>query len=545
MGERGEAIRRDAAWALALLVAAAGYGATCVYWSAHPFEDAAILMRYAKHVAEGHGIVWNVGEAPVDGATDFLFMVVVAAGARLGGLVCGGGVSQVALVRGAVFAIAVGSAGLGVLAVYWGIRALHGSSRWVAAFSALYLAVGPALRYASGGFGTPFFALFVLGAWWLAYRLADGADEARTALGFALVCLGMGLTRPEGVFLALLMLAAVVYRRGWRGSRRAVFVFGAAFVVLGGAYFAWRWSYFGHPLPNPYYKKGGGAVHLDGLRSAVRYAAVFCLPFAPAFVAGLRRRDTAVETVFALIPLAGFVGLWLLVSDEGNVFGRLQYAVVPLVLLSWPRLVRGLGREWRLPRLSELGPGARRSLVCVATLVALMVLGYQHRVSRFPTRFRDGLYDVALMLRGYRDRGYTIAVTEAGLLPLYSQWRALDAWGLNDHHVAVHGLTEAHIDRYRPEVIQFHAYFSPLADLGRRDAWHAMCTTLKRYAESNGYVVAAIYGESPYDTHHYYVRPDFPHSEAIVRAIRGVDYSWMSSGRRCVNYALPLPPDER
>jgi hypothetical protein len=53
-------------------------------YSLPPNEDAAILMRYSEHLAEGHGIVWNVGDRPVEGATDFLFMVLLAALARAG-----------------------------------------------------------------------------------------------------------------------------------------------------------------------------------------------------------------------------------------------------------------------------------------------------------------------------------------------------------------------------------------------------------------------------------------------------------------------------
>lgn len=47
-------------------------------------EDAAILMRHAVQFAHGHGIVWNIGEQPVDGATDFLFMVLVGLLVRAG-----------------------------------------------------------------------------------------------------------------------------------------------------------------------------------------------------------------------------------------------------------------------------------------------------------------------------------------------------------------------------------------------------------------------------------------------------------------------------
>jgi len=91
----------------------------------------------------------------------------------------------------------------------------------------------------------------------------------------------------------------------------------------------------------------------------------------------------------------------------------------------------------------------------------------------------------------------------------------------------------------------FHAYFSPVATEGRDDAWHAMATTLKRYAEQHGYIHAAAFGESPFDTHHYYVRPDFADSAEIVRRIRAVSYTWMSSGRRGVNFATLRRVGER
>src|SRR5512138_1120261 len=60
------------------------YAATSIDFSAPPYEDAAMLMRYADHLAHGYGIVWNIGQHPVDGATDFLFMTASAALIRLG-----------------------------------------------------------------------------------------------------------------------------------------------------------------------------------------------------------------------------------------------------------------------------------------------------------------------------------------------------------------------------------------------------------------------------------------------------------------------------
>src|SRR5690349_12822760 len=48
------------------------------------FDDAMISMRYARHLAEGHGLVWNLGEQPpVEGYSNFLWTVWMAALHRL------------------------------------------------------------------------------------------------------------------------------------------------------------------------------------------------------------------------------------------------------------------------------------------------------------------------------------------------------------------------------------------------------------------------------------------------------------------------------
>jgi len=43
------------------------------------FDDAMISMRYARNFAEGHGLVWNPGAAPVQGYTNPLWTFVMAA----------------------------------------------------------------------------------------------------------------------------------------------------------------------------------------------------------------------------------------------------------------------------------------------------------------------------------------------------------------------------------------------------------------------------------------------------------------------------------
>jgi hypothetical protein len=496
-------------------------------FAAQPEEDAAILMRYSRHLAAGHGIVWNVGDPPVDGATDFLFMLLLAA-LHAAGASLESGVRILDLVAHAAT----------VVVVYFGARRVFGASPLAALVSAAFVAAGPALAYTAACFGTPLFALTVAVTWCAAVRAGRDSGEG-PAVAFAAGALAMGLARPEGAFLALFMLAAVVWARGPRDSGATLRAFLTVFGGLGLAYFLWRWWYFGHPLPTPFYKKGGFVLHWDTLGKSFKNVHDLTVPFLLAWPVGLAFSRTRRQAVFSLIPIVSFAAIWVLLSDETNYLKRFRYPIVPIVMMSWPPLLDGV--RARLPR-SALKVAAALAL---ATACALLVR--HHHAFAPPSRPRAGLQDMAVMLRGFGGGRYAMAVTESGLLPLYSEWRAVDAWGLNDTWIARHGgVTDEYLDRYRPEVVMFHAYYSPLEEPGPRaersglgPAWYRMCRTLQAYAERRGYRLAALFGREPSHVHAYYVRAGFPDAAAIEAAIRDFDYIWHRDGRTSTNFAPP------
>lgn len=503
-------------------------------FSRYPFEDAAMLMRYALNLAQTGAIVWNAGAKPVDGGTDFLFLVSLAAGIKAG-------LSAELAAR----LIGIVAHLLTVLLVYIAITRQQQGSRWLALLSATYVAVGPGIAYISAYFGTTFFALFACLTWYIANVLVKEEKNIGWSLLFACSSLLMGLARPEGVILAVFMLVAVVYMKGIRQSRSTIVIFLATFALLGGLYFLWRWQYFGYPLPNPFYKKGGGHIYFASLNESIHTVVQLCGPFPLALLFGLRSRKTLRQTIFLLIPTAGFMLIWILLSGEMNYVGRFQYAIMPLVLMSWPPLVKGIQQDFRLPRLHLLNRRGQMIVLVVLSILSLSTLLYQNSVDSQEIYYRDGKYDVAVMLHTYSQKHYTMATTEAGLLPLYSQWRDIDTWGLNDQWIAHNGqITTAYLDEYRPELIMFHAPFSPVVSIVNRGGnepwfrtWFPMLMILKQYAESHGYILAAAFGVSPYDTYYYYVRSDFADSSDIVQKIRGITYYSYSTGEVCINYA--------
>jgi hypothetical protein len=530
----------DLTVSILLLILLALFATFFVNFSIPPFEDAAMLMRYADHLAHGYGIVWNIGAHPVDGATDFLFMVSVAGLMKIG----------LPLAR-AVRGLGLFSVAALVLLVYWVNRKLWKSHIVFAAFSALYLGVGTGLTYVAAYFGTPFFALFAAITWALALLLIQKENPPIwLSLLFALSGLVTGLIRPEGVILAGLMLIAVIVMKGWRASARTIVVFVGVFLILGGAYFLWRWSYFGYPLPNPFYKKGGGALHWDGLQASFTNVFSLCGLFLFAYLIGLRSSKTTRQTISFLIPVIGFASVFILISNETNFGGRFQYALLPILLLSWFPLVRGLDLEIGAPSLAGLGTRSRGLLYTGLLVLAVLVLSYSYDQGVSINYSRDGRYDMAQALQPYASRGYSMATSEAGLLPLYSQWQAIDTWGLNDEWIAHNGgITADYLDRYKPELIIFHAHFSPLAPPTTPDhyldpVWFEMTMTLKNYAESHHYILAAVFGVSPYDVHYYYVRPDFADSQTIFHTISKFSrYAWSADGGvKAVNYASYANP---
>lgn len=530
-----------------LLAAAAAYGALRVDFAGPPFEDAAMLMRYSENLAAGHGIVWNIGEPPVDGATDFLFMVSAAGLIKLG----------MATGRSVRF-LAMAAHVLTLILVYAVNRRLWKAGVWVSLGTGLYLAFATGLTYVAAYFGTPFFALFVALSWSLSLLLINTETPNNVEITvFALSALIASLVRPEGALLAVLMLASIIVARGWRRSGRIVLFLAVVMLLGGGLYFAWRWSYFGHALPNPFYKKSGGTLHWDSFWESLGYLVRFAGPFSLAFILGLRSRSTLRLVLAFAITLVGFAALFVLISNETNFGGRFQYVLMPMVLLCFFPLVRGLERNVKIEMPAASGRLGRTAWTLALLAVGAGMLAYaaslacglsSQQQSCGVAYEADGRYDVARLLAEYRGRGYVIATSEAGLLPLYSGWTAVDTWGLNDAWIAQSGrVTPDYLDKYKPEVLVFHAYFSPVLpprsnpkDLANE--WHRMTLVLKEYAEARKYRLVAAFGDSPYESHYYYVRTDFPDSDKIARAIAGLRaYYWYGSGKKAVNFATIGP----
>jgi len=223
-------------------------------YRAHPQDDAYILFGYVRRLVAGEGIVFHSGGPHAEGATDFLWFALLSLSHRLG----------IDIAVSAALWNAAGGAVLGGLIA----AVMRRSSRTPPAAVLVLLApaaLAGAATAATVGFGSLFFSAAV--AWTYAETVAaleGGAGSARALRRIPLEGLVLGLIRPDGVVLG----AGFVAFGGWAAARTGVFApFArrvAVAILLGAAYFAWRWSYFGLPLPLPLYVKGHAASEFAG-----------------------------------------------------------------------------------------------------------------------------------------------------------------------------------------------------------------------------------------------------------------------------------------
>ena len=194
---------------LLLLAALLVAGLVPVLATDAPQDDAYITYRYAMNFANGDGFVFNVGEKPVEGYTNFLWTLIIGLGMRAG-------------VEPEGFAPGLGLAATGGVALLTALLArARGARGWLAALAALVYAVRPGLTvHAMSGLETPLFALLFLGGLLPRMRAKRRPrDELVSGLCLALAA----LTRPEGMLrVGLRELAdaiAALHARGVVGNR--------------------------------------------------------------------------------------------------------------------------------------------------------------------------------------------------------------------------------------------------------------------------------------------------------------------------------------
>lgn len=424
-----------------LALAFAVYLAAAALLGGWLIDDAGLSFAYARNLAQFDGLVSQPGRAPVEGFSNFLWVLLLVPSFWTGLF------HAVATPKLLGAALMLTSFAL----VQWVFRRRTGRE-WPGAAATLLLATAPPLVIwsTSGLENSLTLALAVL-LWTL---LSERPHLWASSSG--VVAALLALTRPDGVVFVLaaplLCLAGLATRReSLRDAGRSVGLHLTAFGAVYGPFLAFRYATFGLPNPHTYYAKRMHSGHWEHLQAVLAApGALFTKawdlgrgvagPVGPwlllaalgAFLAlAVRRRvPRPLAAAAALQGLGAAAFLWL----DDDWMGEYRFATVAvafsLVTLTFvaAALVDWLG-----------GAGRRRAALAVAGIAGcVLAQGFLPRITRFASAPPTPLADVR---RGYAARfdAYaarlkvdhpSVLLADVGATLLESNLRVYDLAGL-------------------------------------------------------------------------------------------------------------------
>ncbi len=391
-------------------------------------EDAYITFRYARHIAQGSGFVYNVGECVLGTTSPLQTLLLAGLGITFGP----DRLPLVASMMMPVFGIAAG------VVSFLALRRL-GGTRVGAAVGLLLFYLHPlVMRTSLGGMETPMVLfLMSLGLYFLAERRAV---PATVAIAFLALC------RVDGLIWGGLVIV-VTLLSDYRTRVRQAFAFSA--VVAPWVLFSWL--YFGSPVPNSMIAKGVIRPGREGLLMDPVHFGRLLRFYLSGITIGMNRWVIVISVALLLLGVIAasrarrrellllplFPVIYAVVMYVGRA-PMFQWYLAPMLLCSTFLMGLGVGQAVLWARRGERRGGIRAvvlACLAVATLPSLAgeVRALPRRV-RHTRLFQENEFGlrraVGLWLREHTPRDASVTMEAIGYQGYYSERRVIDMAGL-------------------------------------------------------------------------------------------------------------------
>lgn len=223
-------------------------------------DDAGISFTYARNLAHGHGLVSQPGLAPVEGYSNFLWIILMVPFFLLN-----------------IFDPFVTAKTVSLVLVAITFYYLHKSmchltnGKLMVSFTVLIcLALNTSFTvWTCSGLENPLFAALIAALFYLQLLYLDKKYSPKsTPLIVGLLIGGIAMTRPDGIAYVFVFPFTIALgflskeRPNVRVLLRAFSVYAATLIMVYGGFILFRYLYFGEFLPNTYYAKGGPSLSM-------------------------------------------------------------------------------------------------------------------------------------------------------------------------------------------------------------------------------------------------------------------------------------------
>jgi hypothetical protein len=405
-------------------------------------DDAMISMRYAKNLANGHGLVWNPGEY-VEGITNLLWTLYMSLWHLLP--IPAHLMSLPIQLTSLVALIIAGTQ------IYKIIERVIESNWLRTAALAMVMFYWPLILWSLLGMEVGVITMMLM----IAVRIVlTNQLDTRNFLVLYGVLGMMTLVRFDTVIYLIAISLYLMWRDRGARTQHLIYLLATLAIFIGGQT-AWRFSYYGEIFPNTYYLKATGFPLIHRISRGLYE--IFNLAHQPGLVLffipivwNLWRR-TADTNVFLILIGVAFAYSAYVGGDAWEWYGGANRYIIPVMPLYFILLFKCLQDLWEMLR-DRLPLSAKRQRVIGFVGLALLFLTYNtpNIDSWNPTSIDELLLierpfevaehivrvEQAQWLASHTKSQARIAVTWAGITPYFVDRAFIDVYGKCDKYIA-------------------------------------------------------------------------------------------------------------
>ncbi len=435
------------------------YTTICLIFFEFTVDDAFISFRYAENFTAGQNLVWNINFSPVEGYTNFLWIIILS------------------LIKSFGISIVLSSKLLGIISGFLTIIIMQKVFRLFSFGNSYYLSSMPVIfitpllsLHSVSGLETAFFTLLITLCFFntsfiVIRKPIDDILKKRCVTLFILFVLLM-LTRPEGIIIVSASLIALLkFNRNGRNSIIVDYTIIPFFIVML-VYAVLHFDYFGYLFPNTFYIKVASESIFK--TQSLRYIAGFFLtlgvPFLLVSLIGFIENRMNNLYIILLLFTVPFVLFYLFVST--NVMGyayRFLVPILPLLLIFF-----AAGLKFIFQKINRLISKKIPSILIIIILsLSATYFAFQNTSSYYDSILKvyvNGMKNAHIklgkILGDVKNQDKTLVVAaDAGAVPFYSKWhRVIDLGYLNDVYMTHKGFDLNYIIRNNPDAFVITSY---------------------------------------------------------------------------------------
>ncbi|AXK49652.1 hypothetical protein CRU87_09225 [Aliarcobacter trophiarum LMG 25534] len=410
-------------------------------------DDAMISMNYAKHLADGYGMVWNIGEAPVQGFTNMGWMLYMSLLHLLP--VDPSKISFLVMITSIVILLSV------VSIVYAITRNLYASSKQAALLTAIITTFYfPLVFWTLRGMEVGLVTLLVYLSVFFAYKLAV-TQSYKHAFIVGLLMFGAIITRFDsatqiGLIILYLFFVSLEKKKFKINLIPVAFYI---FALLG--LLSFQYLYFGDILPNTYHLKVVGVSSLEKIQLGINvffdYAIREFSPLLFVIIGGLvYYKELRNKKTFLLLGLF-FIQVTYSIYVGGDyaepynipqvdAANRFITQGMPALFIIFSIVIIKFIEDLKRIKINS-NPQVSNLTVLLLGGATLIIISsepwYKSMTDNIPLLKSDiWRAKLGVHINKNTDKDVIVAVHATGQIPYYSDRNTLDLLGKSDSHIA-------------------------------------------------------------------------------------------------------------